>query len=185
MPKAHKLARGKREVDFYATIAPLMPTVPLVPCLGTSLDAATGMSYLLLEDVSATHSTSERGVLSWNHRGNFLIPHKHWGRVYIIDWHQYRCWWGPKDIVGLINRCLAPQQYHQAERLLRAYYEQLLEHGVTNYSWEECRQDYRLGVVDYLTVVLDFLYYPEWFFTRQFTATMHEFQAWGCAELLE
>ena len=67
--------------------------------------------------------------------------------------------------------------------LLRGYHARLLEHGVTGYPWEACWQDYRLGVIDTLRVVLSFRRHP----TRAMqtlTAIMRVFERQGCAELL-
>lgn len=255
-----------------------MPSVSLVPCCGTRYDTETGISYLLLLDVSKTHVTCKQGLLSlsqfesmvsalahlhtswWNHTdlmnligespqdsfaadiidneqnyakllqqlgeqitseqrwiferflsdapalilkrlqtgkaltlchpenhcGNFLFPHQLGGSVYIIDWHQYGCWWGTKDLVGLFNRCMATEQLYLTKYLLRFYYECLLQYGIINYSWDECQQDYRLGIIDYLTILLQFHFviqdYPL-LFKRLFAAIMHEFEIWECREL--
>ncbi|BAZ10260.1 hypothetical protein NIES4071_20750 [Calothrix sp. NIES-4071] len=278
-PKPHKLMRGKREIDFYTKVAPLIPNVPVVPCFATSYEEKTGISYLFLADVSATHATREREILSpsqlesmidalaqlhatlWdypnllslagespreclgyengdneedyaglvaqlgeqltaderkifeifltdapkllleraesgqhltlchpeNHHGNFLLPYQDEACTYIIDWHQYRYWWGARDIVSLVNRCLLQEQLHLTESLLLLYYERLLKYGVTNYAWSDCLSDYRLGIIDYLTLPLQYQEaykkYPE-FFMRMYRGIMHEFHKWECASIL-
>ncbi|HEY0607810.1 MAG TPA: hypothetical protein VGD58_33150, partial [Herpetosiphonaceae bacterium] len=200
-PKPHKLARGKREVDFYTRLAPSMPDAPLLPCYAAGWNPATGESFLLLADVSATHFTADP-PLSWsqlevmaqtlaqiharwwqhpdlvalvgetpeahfavdfaeceryyaelktnlgdqltpsqrrmfedflaqgpdlilpriregraltlshpeNHYGNILFPVQESGAALLIDWHQYRCWWGVGDLVSVIDRCLSEEQ---------------------------------------------------------------------------
>lgn len=279
VPKTHKLKRGKREIDFYTKIAPLIPNVPVVPCFATSYEENTGVSYLFLADVSATHTIREREKLSllqlesmidalaqlhaklWdypnlvdlvgesprkclayenvdneqnyaellaqlgeqltalersiferfltsapkllleraesgqhltlshpeNHHGNFLLPYEGKACTYIIDWHQYRYWWGVRDIVSLVNRCLLPEQLHLTESLLLVYYQRLLKYGVTNYAWSDCQNDYRLGIIDYLTLPLQYQEaykkYPE-FFMRMYRGIMHEFHKWKCASIL-
>ncbi len=278
-PKAHKLARGGREAAFYATVAPLMPDVPLVPCYGAGDLAATGAPCLLLADVSATHAATpapsppqlaalidalarlhaawwahprlaevagdrpedafaadfagndrryaeladllgDRLTPEWrriferflaagpallldratngspltfchpeNHGGNFLLPHDPAGRVYIIDWHQYGAWWGPKDVAMLFIRAMAPEDRPLAERLLRHYHRRLLARGVADYPWDACVQDYRLAVIDTLTHLLQrplpppLRDDPAWVVPR-LAASLREFQALGCADLL-
>ncbi len=40
------------------------------------------------------------------------------------------------------------------KELLRFYFEKLLTYGVTEYSWEECWQDYRLSALQKIIVPL-------------------------------
>ena len=280
IPKAHKLLRGKREIDFYTKIAPLLTNIPLVPCVTTFYEQKTGISYLFLKDVSATHTTKERDKISllqfqlildalaclhaklWdypnledlvgespqeyfkkeyinnennykalveqlkeqiiiderkifekfltnasklilkrvengrnmtlchpeNHHENFLLPYQNNnGYAYIIDWHQYRYWWGAKDIVSLVNRCLVPEKMHLVPNLLQFYYRKLVEYGVKNYSWDDCQNDYRLGIIDYLTIILQlqeaYNKYPVRFM-EIYQGIIQEFNKWECASIL-
>jgi len=50
-----------------------------------------------------------------NHHANYLFPRQRGGPVYIVDWHVYRCWWGPSDLAALVTRALAPEQPHLGE----------------------------------------------------------------------
>jgi hypothetical protein len=50
---------------LYTTIAPRLPSLPLVPCYGAGTTAA-GAPYLLLADVSATHSPWDNGSPPWS-----------------------------------------------------------------------------------------------------------------------
>ncbi len=118
-----------------------------------------------------------------NHHANFLFPRQPGGPIYLIDWHVYRCWWGPGDIAALVTRSLPPAQQHLGENLLRGYHARLLEFGVTGYSWEACWRDYRLGVIDALRVILSLRRHPAWAM-RNLAAILPEFQRLGCAELL-
>jgi thiamine kinase-like enzyme len=48
---------GAEEVKFYQLVAQLQPPPPaIVPCYAAAYDPASGNSYLLLEDLSATHA---------------------------------------------------------------------------------------------------------------------------------
>jgi hypothetical protein len=118
-----------------------------------------------------------------NHGANFLFPQPR-GSIYLIDWHVYRCWWGPGDIAALVTRALAPEQQHLGEALLREYHARLLAQGITAYPWAACWRDYRLGVIDTLRVVLSFRRYPQQAL-RYLTTIMAEFQRQQCAEILE
>ncbi len=277
-PKPHKLVAGKRERDFYATVAPAMPRVPLARAYAHGHDPATGASYLLLEDLADSHRPATSPWPSWpelaamadalarlhaawwahprlreaagprpeesfwesfagnerrfaeladllgdrlthdqrrvferflaagpalllgraagqgiggpltllhaeNHRGNFLLPRQPGGDVYLIDWHQYRAWWGPKDLAVLVARCVPPEQRDRALGLLRHYHERLLSHGVPAYPWEACLHDYRLAAIDNLTFLLQIRHDAGWV-VGQLEASMRELAALDCLDLL-
>lgn len=272
-PKLHKLARGKREVDFYTRLAPSMPDAPLLPCYAADWNPATGESLLLLADVSATHFTADL-PLSWsqlevmaqalaaiharwwehpdlvalvgatpeahfaadfaeceryygelqtnlgdqlspsqrrmfedflahgpdlilprlrqgraltlshpeNHHGNILFPVQERGAALLIDWHQYRCWWGVADLVSVIDRCLAEEQRERSHELVAIYHRALVQHGVSGYGWQQCRDDYRLGLVAYLVLLLQFRTNRAWLL-RHLGPMEQEFERAGCGEL--
>lgn len=273
-PKPHKLLRGQQESYFYATLAPQMPDVPLVPCYSTGLLDETEVYYVLLADVSATHATPSRFPASaqleqmvdalarvhatwWersdlvaqvgespaegftldfagseqqysllvdqlgdlltpeyrriferflaygpalllkraesgqaltlchpeNHHENVLLPRLPEGPVYLIDWHQYRCWWGVKDVVSVVTRCVPPEAGQVSADLLRSYYGRLRYYGVADYTWDACWDDYRLAVIDNLSLLLKLRKDPAWIIP-QLNARLQEFQAIGCLEML-
>ena len=84
--------------------------------------------------------------------GNILIPRNvETGRVYIIDWDTFGVGFGPHDLASHITRFWSPDVRQVLERdLLRRYYNRLLEHGIENYDWDDCWDDYRLGTVERL-----------------------------------
>lgn len=89
------------------------------------------------------------------HPHNFLLPRQPGGPVYVIDWHQYRPWFGPRDVAVLLYRCHTAEHRADGGRAsLRDYYAALLAYGVRDYSWEQCWADYRLGVIEYLAFPL-------------------------------
>ena len=277
-PKPHKLAAGKRERDFYVTVAPAMARVPLARAYAQRHDPVTGHSCLLLEDLADSHQPATSPWPSWpelaaladalarlhaawwthprlaevvgqrpeegfaesvagnqrrfaeladllgdrltpahrrvferflaagpalllmraagqgiggpltllhaeNHPGNFLLPRQPGGDVYLIDWHQYRAWWGPKDLAVLVARCLPPEQRDHALALVRHYHERLLGHGVPGYPWEACLHDYRLAAIDNLTFVLQIRHDPDRV-VAQLQASMRELAALDCLDLL-
>ncbi|MBV9790002.1 MAG: phosphotransferase [Chloroflexi bacterium] len=272
-PKPHKLARGKREVDFYSRLASLMPDAALLPCYAAEWSPATGESFLLLADVSPTHITADL-PLSWlqlatmaqtlaalhacwwehptlvdlvgeapethfavdfaecagyyaelqanlgdqltpsqrrifenflahgpdlilprirqsraltlshpeNHNGNILFPVEESGTALLIDWHQYRCWWGVGDLVSVIDRCLSEEQRERSHELVAIYYRGLVQGGVSGYSWQQCWDDYRLGLVGYLVLLLQFRTNRAWLL-RHLGPMEQEFERAGCGEL--
>ena len=56
LPEAWAQRAGAREVAFYQVAATMADRLPMiVPCYGAAYDASSGDSWLLLQDVSATH----------------------------------------------------------------------------------------------------------------------------------
>ncbi|HEX8423353.1 MAG TPA: hypothetical protein VF634_08075 [Pyrinomonadaceae bacterium] len=47
---------SRKEVEFYHTVAPRAPELPLIRCYDAAFSSARGAAHLLLEDVSATHT---------------------------------------------------------------------------------------------------------------------------------
>lgn len=272
-PKPHKLARGKREADFYTRLASSMPDGPLLPCYAAEWSPTTGESFLLLADMSPTHVTATL-PLSWsqietmaqtlaalharwwehpelvelvgeapeahfavdfaecagyyaelqvnlgdqlppsqrrifenflahgpdvilprirqnraltlshpeNHHGNILFPMQETGAALLIDWHQYRCWWGVGDLVSVIDRCLTEDQRQRSDEMVAIYYRALVEHGVTGYSWQQCWDDYRLGLVGYLVLLLQFRTNRAWLL-RHLGPMEQEFDRANCGDL--
>src|SRR5687767_5655402 len=58
LPVSWGVEAGLGEVDFYRRVAELPDHPPItVPCHAAASDPATGDSYLLLQDLSATHAS--------------------------------------------------------------------------------------------------------------------------------
>src|SRR5512144_3429682 len=62
----------------------------------------------------------------------------------VVDWQTLG--WGPvmRDAAYFIGGALPvdARRAHEAS-LLRAYYDELLAHGVAGFSWEQCWEEYR------------------------------------------
>lgn len=274
MPKAHKLARGRREARFYRELAPLMPALPLVPCYAADELPEVDAPFILLADLTATHQEIPRAALTWqqlgamvdllaqlhahwwehpdlgwaavqspeerltdefagitagyrefielhghrlapaercvfdayvqegpallldrarrgpltlchpdSHQGNFLFPRHDNGPIYLIDWHGYQSWWGPADLAVLILRCLSVEQIQRRDELVHRYYQQLLRRGLTRYRWEQCREDYRLGIIDFLGSAIGYRRWQPWI-DRHLPPLLHELGALACGDLL-
>ena len=87
MPRPEALPAAERETLFYATIAPRMPALPLVPCYGAGA-TETGTPYLLLADVSATHHPWEDGP----------PPRTHLEAMAAVLARLHARWWGDPDL---------------------------------------------------------------------------------------
>lgn len=70
------------------------------------------------------------------------------GDVILIDWQlvtHARC---VIDVAGWVRSQLEPEVRRAAEpELLRLYHDALVNHGVRDYTYDECRADYRLATV--------------------------------------
>jgi hypothetical protein len=83
------------------------------------------------------------------HVWNFLYPrHPEHDRVCIIDWHEWGISLGTNDLAEMIGLWWYPERRARMEEpLLRRYHDRLLAHGVADYSWERCWDDYRLSAI--------------------------------------
>jgi thiamine kinase-like enzyme len=229
-----------QEFIFYTVVAPLMDGTFTIPCYDAAYDPLTGISHLLLKDVSETHTTylmpsSQRNCEhavdslarlhafwwdhprlgqdigkfttleereadwldaqksttafmealgeqlhpSWRatyehvlpvlpnlfkrhatgrnltlvhgdaHLGNFLFPKDEGVEfAYLIDWQFWHPTIGGTDLAFMMATEWEPEARRNLEKvLLQRYHHRLLEHGVRNYSLEDCWNDYRLSVI--------------------------------------
>jgi hypothetical protein len=83
------------------------------------------------------------------HAWNFLFPHDHeTGRTVLFDWTNWDISTAADDLAYFIGLHWYPERRHQYELpLLQEYHQRLAGCGVQDYSWEECRQDYRRSVL--------------------------------------
>ncbi|MFL5802477.1 MAG: phosphotransferase [Roseiflexaceae bacterium] len=276
-----KLGRRRIEVEFYQMIGPAMADPPAPRCYAAAYAPESGRSYLLFDDLSATHSVPE-GVIPptladterlidalatfhahwWQHprlqgdiaqiaedvpgyvvgvaRANFadfvdflgdrLSERRHqiyerifvawplpalvarraagqhmtlvhgdthyWNflaprdpaaeRVRIIDWAVWHIGVGPSDLAYMIALFWFPERRTRMEQgLVRRYHARLIEHGVTEYSWEQCWLDYRTAVIFHLFWPIFWhrdLPQSIWWHTLE--KAMLAFEDLGCAELL-
>ena len=70
------------------------------------------------------------------------------GRFAIFDWQTIARGFGGQDLSRIIAACLNPADRRAHERdLVAAYHGGLTANGITNYSLDECWDDYRLGLL--------------------------------------
>ncbi|HCI78143.1 MAG TPA: hypothetical protein DHW02_00460 [Ktedonobacter sp.] len=89
---------------------------------------------------------------------NFLVPYTYeGGRVYMMDWQGP---WGGIGAYDLVMMCASfwtsaqRQENKREETMLRRYVAALQAHGVTNYTWDQLMEDYRLMVLVFLQVAI-------------------------------
>jgi hypothetical protein len=123
------------------------------------------------------------------HPWNFLFPHDpEQDTARIIDWQ----FWGVRVGAGDLARFMAlnwyPERRQALERgLVRRYHDGLLERGVGGYGWDDCWHDYRLAVIDNLSMPVwqwaGGALGPEVWWDKLEKAVL-AFEDLGCAELL-
>lgn len=117
-----------------------------------------------------------------SHEGNVLFPREGTGATLLIDWHRYEQWWGPADLAVLVNRCVPNQWLERRDELLSHYHATLVRCGVRGYSLSDCREDYRLGVLDLLSQAIGSRDAAPWI-VRHLPSILHELDALDCAGL--
>ncbi|UCC17643.1 MAG: phosphotransferase [Dehalococcoidales bacterium] len=121
---------------------------------------------------------------------NVLLPHDpDTDKALIIDWQLWGISFAAEDLAHLIALFWEREHRQRMEKhLLKRYHRGLIRHGVKNYEWIDCWNDYRLAVI------LRVLFMPMWFWRngapasmweRSFMRAMQAFEDLGCQELLE
>jgi aminoglycoside phosphotransferase (APT) family kinase protein len=82
------------------------------------------------------------------HTGNVMLPKSAQDSIVLIDWHRWSIDLGAFDLAFMIALHWSPARRETFEKpLLRRYYETLHEQGVSDYSWDDCWDDYRSEVL--------------------------------------
>ena len=67
----------------------------------------------------------------------------------VFDWEYCSIGRGAYDVATFINEAFQPKQRRREEMgLLRMYHSLLIEHGISDYSFEECLEDYRVSMLE-------------------------------------
>lgn len=89
---------------------------------------------------------------------NFLVPRIDGaGIVYMMDWQLPHSGMGAFDLVMLCASFWTPAQRQENKReetLLRRYLATLHAHDITNYTWDQLWEDYRLMIMVFLHVAV-------------------------------
>jgi Ser/Thr protein kinase RdoA (MazF antagonist) len=122
------------------------------------------------------------------HLWNYLYPHdKENGSILMIDWDDCRIDIGMADLAYMIALHWYPERRARFEKhLIQRYHTQLLAHGVTGYTWEDCWNDYRLAAVEGLMIPIQQWAegVPENVWWNHFERGLLAFEDLGCRELL-
>jgi hypothetical protein len=89
---------------------------------------------------------------------NFLVPRtQEAGTVYMMDWQLPNLGMGAFDLVLMCASFWTSAQRQEnkwEEIMLRRYLWTLHAHGITNYSWDQLLEDYRLMIIIFLQVAI-------------------------------
>lgn len=114
------------------------------------------------------------------HPWNVFVPLDGDGPPLIFDWELLVRGIGAYDVSYLILRCrLDPETRRTFETsLLQRYHRQLVDHGVSDYTLDDCREDYRLSILANIAPPL------VWGRTRNLSTTIEAYHDWDCGALL-
>ncbi len=132
------------------------------------------------------------------HNANWLMP-KNEGETYLVDRQPFdwslTCWLGVSDLTYMMVHWWYPKFRERVEEsVLRTYHEELLAQGVTDYTWSQLWDDYRLCAIQSLYVSLAWcsnrvgdvdVEKTSWIWYPKVVFTLDAIQHLGSAELLE
>jgi hypothetical protein len=169
-------------------------TMNFMSALGADLHAAWRANYehvlSALPHLFQRHATGRNLTLVHGdaHLGNFLFPREpEGGGAFILDWQFWHATIAGTDLAFMMATDWEPPTRRLLERrLVERYYAGLLAHGVRNYAWDDCWNDYRLSVI------LVSIFIPVWRWSLfhwvpdlpALTNSMTAFEDLHCAELL-
>jgi hypothetical protein len=87
------------------------------------------------------------------HFWNFLYPHTDDTLpTYILDWQKQHIDWGVSDLAYMLVLRYPHRTPANERMLVQRYYHALAQHGVTNYAWQTCWDNYRRAALEQLLV---------------------------------
>ncbi|MBI5283509.1 MAG: phosphotransferase [Chloroflexi bacterium] len=82
------------------------------------------------------------------HPGQLFFPSEAGGRFAVFDWQTVNAGNGGDDLARIIASGLTTEQREASEmRLIELYHALLLDHGVTGYGIDACREGFRRGLL--------------------------------------
>jgi hypothetical protein len=113
------------------------------------------------------------------HPWNVFVPKDGSGPPLIFDWELLCRGLGVYDVAYLIIRCRLDPPLRRAvgTELIARYHTRLCESGVTGYSLDDCRSDYRFSIIPNILPPL------AWGRPRNLASTMEAFLDWECEAL--
>lgn len=108
---------------------------------------------------------------------NVWLPNDPSGQVQLLDWETYKRGIGAFDLAYMLYYDVANRRRWE-RHLLQRYYSNLVAAGISDYSWEQLLDDYRLGLM--LTLFPSF-WWPVYPSVHAVLAALEE---WDCEKLL-
>jgi thiamine kinase-like enzyme len=121
------------------------------------------------------------------HVWNFLYPRRAGDTIRLLDWETVYVSASTDDLAYMITLFWYPERRARLERgLLRRYHRRLLEHSITDYSWDDCWQDYRLSTIQQLfqPVFWSTTHLPPFLWWYRLERVILAYEDLHCAELL-
>lgn len=141
-------------------------------------------SYKWNTPTIGSHQTLLHGDL---HTWNLFYPCDPLGKLVVFDWNMWDIGCPTDDLAYLIGVHWYPERRKRlGQNLLQAYFNELVSHGILNYSWAELQQDYRNSIVRSLLI-------PVWQWVRgilpgiwwsHLERTFLAFEELNCSELI-
>lgn len=87
---------------------------------------------------------------------NILLPKDPTEDVtHLIDWAFWEVRQGTDDIASIGLYGFSDPQANLTRDMVKRYYDGLLRHGVSNYTWDDCWHDYRLSTIRHLFIPIN------------------------------
>lgn len=127
--------------------------------------------------------------------GNILSPKSGDGKVYFLDRQPFlwslTTWLAVSDLAIMMVPYWPPAQRRKLEvSIIEEYYKQLLNHGITGYSWRHLMDDYRLSAIQSLYIAAEWCINEEerqrmhWLWWQELQNSMAVISELNCMELL-
>ncbi len=122
------------------------------------------------------------------HPRNLLYPYdSEHNTIKLIDWQSWRVDTGTDDLAYLMACHWPLGEIERVEQeLLQRYHRQLVEQGVKQYSWDDCKYDYRASVIRCLFFLMIAWSPTQWanrVWWDRIQRGLAAFERWHCSEL--
>lgn len=152
------IPRGNDPVNLMAAVAFAQAVEPFLQNFGSELtDFEREMVLRYMHRMNPMQDRFSGAPETLCH-GDLRLDNVFWGSpegdapLTLVDWQIAVKARGPYDIGYFMSQSVDPAVRKAHERdVVRAYHETLVEHGVRDYPWEQCWEDYRMTVMWCLT----------------------------------
>ena len=139
--------------DFYtAALGGANASAPVLKSLFEKTDTTTEIMHVLNSKIPAVINYISAQPLTFvhgdYHAKQMFFPTTNGGDFAVIDWQFPFVAQGAWDFARMIGMCMAtPDRQANEADLLRKYHQQLLSHGVQDYTMDQLENDYRMGLI--------------------------------------